>query len=553
MKRLTFILVFFIPVQFVFAGGLLTNTNQSAQFIRMMSRNASTEIDAVYFNPAGLIKMEDGWHFAVYSQTIFQDKPVDSKFPLLNDGYYKGEVKVPVFPTAFAVYKMDNWAFSLGFGPNAGGGSATYDTGLPSFEIPITKVVPGLAGLTQINPEMDVSGYSADLSFDGSSVYWGIQLGATYKVNDMLSVYGGLRYLPSRNTYQGTIENIQLKVGDQYYAAPSWLSGASETISGYAAQATAAANMPQTLNPLIVDYGAGDYTLEQLQVNGYIDATQRAGIEGGLQMMGLSQPQIDAMNLTMIHGAYTQASPEFQQKAAQLSSVSQTLAGTANRLGDKEVDTEQTGAGFTPMIGVNISPIENLNIALKYEMKTALELTNNTTVDDMGLFPDKAKSRNDIPAILGAGVGYNAGLVEAQLSYNLYFNKGVNWGLNVRDIAADHDEVRPREIDKNGMEIALGLQFNVSEKFAFSLGGMYGDMGIAENYQSDFSYSNPSVTGGAGIAWRINDALTFDAGFSNTYYQDQTVSFTDPDIGPYKETLGKTTMNFAIGLSYSIF
>lgn len=553
MKRLTFILVFFIPVQFVFAGGLLTNTNQSAQFIRMMSRNASTEIDAVYFNPAGLIKMDDGWHFAVYSQTIFQDKPVDSKFPLLNDGYYKGEVKVPVFPTAFAVYKMENWAFSLGFGPNAGGGSATYDTGLPSFEIPITKVVPGLAGLTQINPEMDVSGYSADLSFDGSSVYWGIQLGATYKVNDMFSVYGGLRYLPSRNSYQGTIENIQLKVGDQYYAAPSWLSGASETISGFAVQATAAANMPQTLNPLIVDYGAGDYTLEQLQVNGYIDATQRAGIEGGLQMMGLSQPQIDAMNLTMIHGAYTQASPEFQQKAAQLSSVSQTLAGTADQLGDKEVDTEQTGAGFTPMIGVNISPIENLNIALKYEMKTALELTNNTTVDDMGLFPDGAKSRNDIPAILGAGVGYNAGLVEAQLSYNLYFNKGVNWGLNVRDIAADHDEIRPREIDKNGMEIALGLQFNVSEKFAFSLGGMYGDMGIAENYQSDFSYSNPSVTGGAGIAWKINDALTFDAGFSNTYYQDQTVSFTDPDIGPYKETLGKTTMNFAIGLSYSIF
>ena len=117
-------------------------------------------------------------------------------------------------------------------------------------------------------------------------------------------------------------------------------------LAGFAVQATAAANMPQTLNPLIVDYGAGDYTLEQLQVNGYIDATQRAGIEGGLQMMGLSQPQIDAMNLTMIHGAYTQASPEFQQKAAQLSSVSQTLAGTADQLGDKEVDTEQTGAGF---------------------------------------------------------------------------------------------------------------------------------------------------------------------------------------------------------------
>ena len=44
-----------------FAGGLLTNTNQSAQFVRMLSRNASTQIDAVYFNPAGLIKLENGW------------------------------------------------------------------------------------------------------------------------------------------------------------------------------------------------------------------------------------------------------------------------------------------------------------------------------------------------------------------------------------------------------------------------------------------------------------------------------------------------------------
>ena len=36
-----------------FAGGLVTNTNQSAQYVRMLSRNASTQIDAVYFNPAG--------------------------------------------------------------------------------------------------------------------------------------------------------------------------------------------------------------------------------------------------------------------------------------------------------------------------------------------------------------------------------------------------------------------------------------------------------------------------------------------------------------------
>ena len=121
MKKLSLFVALFMLIQITFAGGILTNTNQSAQFIRMLSRNASTDIDAVYFNPAGLIKLNDGWHFAFYNQTIFQDKTVDSEFPLLNDGHYAGEVRVPVFPTAFAVYKKNDWAFSFGFGPNGGG------------------------------------------------------------------------------------------------------------------------------------------------------------------------------------------------------------------------------------------------------------------------------------------------------------------------------------------------------------------------------------------------------------------------------------------------
>ncbi len=186
-------------------------------------------------------------------------------------------------------------------------------------------------------------------------------------------------------------------------------------------------------------------------------------------------------------------------------------------------------------------------------MKTVLELENNTTIDEMGLFPDGAKSRNDLPAILAAGVGYRNEKFEAQLSYNMYFNKGVGWGPNTRDVAASHPTVRNREIDRNGMEVGLGMQYNVSDVFAFSVGGLWGDQGVADSYQSDFSYSNPSVSVGAGIEWLITDALILDAGFSNTFYQDQTVSFTDPDVGAYSETLGKSTMTFAVGVSYAIF
>lgn len=555
MKKLTFFVALLMLAQLSFAGGLLTNTNQSAQFIRMMSRNASLDIDAVYFNPAGLIKLEDGWHFAVYNQTIFQDKNVTSEFPFLNNPDYVGKVKAPVFPTAFGVYKKEKLAISLGFGPIGGGGSAEFDRGLPSFEIPISKVVPGLAGLTQINPALSVSGYDANLYFNGTSVFWGIQLGATYKVSDIFSVYGGVRYMPSKNTYQGSIQNIQLKVGGQYIPAPAWLSQAATTVSGIAAQASAGAAMltgtATSLQP-IIDGGGGAFTLAQLEGAGFISATQKAQIAGGLQTIGLSPDQINAMNLNTIQGTYSAAGAQYSATAGVLTSTSATLNGTAAQLGDKEVETEQTGAGFTPMIGVNISPNDDWNIGIKYEHKTYMKLTNSTKVDDLGLFPDGAKTGSDLPGILGIGVGFK-GLdwLEAQLSYNMYFNKGLDWGANTRYLAVGQNV--HREIDKNGYEIGLGLQFNLSEKFSVSVGGLYGDMGVAPSYQSDFSYSNPSFTPGAGIMWKITDQLTFDAGFSNTYYKDQTVSFDDPDVPAYNDILGKTTMTFAAGLSYSIF
>ncbi len=525
MRKLFFLLALFMLSNFAYSGGLLT---------------------AVYFNPAGLVKLEDGWHFAAYSQTIFQDKTVECGYPLLNDPSYLGKVSVPVFPTAYAVYKMDKWAFSFGFGPNAGGGSAEFERGLPSFEIPISKVVPGLAQLAQINPALAVTGYDADLYFTGSSIFWGFQLGATYEINEMLSVYGGVRYMPAKNVYQGSIKNIQLEVGGGLTPAPTFLTQAAGVVSG---AATASYGVATNLQPIVAG-GGGSLTLTQVQQAGYISAEQKAAIEGGLLRLGIPQAQIDVMPVTTVQGTYTAV-------GNQLTATAGTLSATSSQLEDKEVDTEQTGAGFTPIIGINISPNDDWNIAVKYEHKTYMTLTNSTKVDDLGLFPDGAESASDVPGILGIGVGYK-GLdwLEAQISYTHYFNKNVDWGMNVRDLSSwqdvDPTKIRRRE-SNNGYEIGLGLQFNLSDNFAVSVGGLYGDMGVLPSYQSDFSYSNPSFTPGAGIMWKITDKVTLDAGVSNTFYQDQTVNFADPVVPSYNDVYGKTTLSFAAGLSFSIF
>jgi long-subunit fatty acid transport protein len=300
----------------------------------------------------------------------------------------------------------------------------------------------------------------------------------------------------------------------------------------------------------IIDGGGGAYTLNQLEQNQFISAAQKAQLEGGLIAMGVPQDQINMMNVAQVQGAFTDA-------GNQLTGIAATLSGTAAQLVDKEVDTEQTGTGFTPILGLNYSPSEDWNIAVKYENKTYMTLTNKTKVDDLGLFPDGVPVNSDVPALLGIGIGYK-GLdwLEAQLSFTGFFNNRVGYGPNVRDLSSWQD-VDPSQIRQamsdNGYEAGLGLQFNLSENFAISTGGLYSNQRVNESYQSDFSYSIPYFVLGGGIMWKITDKLILDAGVSNAFYQDQTVNFVDPLVPSYNDVYGKTALNFSAGISYSIF
>ena len=64
----------------VLAGGLLTNTNQSAAFLRSVARGTSLDADAVYFNPAGVVFMENGFHIALGDQMAKQTRTITSTY-----------------------------------------------------------------------------------------------------------------------------------------------------------------------------------------------------------------------------------------------------------------------------------------------------------------------------------------------------------------------------------------------------------------------------------------------------------------------------------------
>jgi long-chain fatty acid transport protein len=562
-KLLTFVAALFITGS-LFAGGLVTNTNQSAAWVRLPARNASTGIDAVYYNPAGLMKLENGFHVSLSNQSIWQTREISNNYagppatvvPAvsgatygLNQTVYKGTAQAPVYPSVFAVYKMDKLAFSLGFGIVGGGGSATYDKGLPSFAMSPSDLVPSLAA------KAGVKGYKLDAFFEGSSVFMGFQGGVSFKINDMISIAAGVRYVTAKNTYKGHLQDIQLDVSG------AWVP-ASTVLTGLATQLTGITTIPASLAPALPALGT-----QNLTVAAGFSATIAAAkpsIEAALAALGVPAATIATMNLNTISATITGATPALNAQIAQLTATSTLVA-------NQSADVAQTGSGISPIFSVNISPSENLNIAVKYEMMTKLELANKTVQDltigytsggiPITMFPDGAKTRNDMPALLSLGVDYKlSSSLKLSVGSNYYFDKGADYGHKTDD---DLNSSTPTVhiankdiIASNGLSLQGGLEYNISEKILVSGGYIWSNKGVNDKYQSDLTFGQATQTFGAGGAYNITEKIQLNLGASCTLYKDATKTTdhmfpSSPAVNVQSlETYKKRTILVGLGLDF---
>jgi long-chain fatty acid transport protein len=207
----------------MYAGGLLTNTNQNVTFLRNPARDASTEIDAAYTNPAGLAFLKkDGFSLSLNNQSAFQTRTIAGDFtPFAGFGRstakaFEGKAQAMVIPNLQAVYKKGKWAVSANIGITGGGGTLKYEKGFPSFESTVA-IVP--AFLSKVIPSMGFGGYDLDSQMKGQSATYGGQLGITYKLVDHFSVYAGARYNYVDNSYNGYLKNVHIGMGGQLIPA----------------------------------------------------------------------------------------------------------------------------------------------------------------------------------------------------------------------------------------------------------------------------------------------------------------------------------------------
>jgi long-subunit fatty acid transport protein len=457
-----------------FAGGLLTNTNQSAHFARMMSREASTEIDAVYTNPAGLSLLPaDGFHFSITNQSAFQTRIITSTFaPFAGFGgnatkEFKGTASVPVIPSIQAAYKTGDWVLSGSFAIVGGGGKATFNKGLPSFESPISALPSGVnqlgAALGGLMPGATLSAnqYSVNAYMEGSSIIYGAQLGGTYAINEHWSAFAGFRMNFVSNSYVGHLTNIQINPTSN---VPALGTGVMVPASAYF---NGLAQLPQLQDPSVVAYKN--------------------------QLLGLS-------------------------------------AATA----DKYVDCSQSGWGVTPVIGVDYH-WNKLNIGAKYEFNTHLNIENKTKVDDTNSFPDGVNTPNDLPALLTVGAKYD--IIEpltVAVGYHHFFDSNAKMAGGKEKYAGSTNEylvgVEYRInklflVSAGGQMTDYGVEDNYQSDLSFACSsytlGAGGAVNVTENVRINIGYffsnyddyTKTTANAGTDVYSRTNKVFTVGVDF----------------------------------------
>ncbi len=397
----------------LFAGGIENKHNWSAEWVRTLNRNAATDsADAVAYNPAGVMKMDPGFYLNASGQYALKDY----SNTYLGVEYSTDE---PDFvPSLFALYKQDKWAAYGAVTVVVAGGKVDYENGDATTRI--------LAGYIMASSPFDTL---VNHHLEGKSYFVGYTVGGAYKINDMLSVSLGARFVDAEREFKG---HATLGVA----AAP----------------------------------GAFDTTYY--------------------------------------------------------------------------VDYEETGNGWGGIIGINITPLEELNIGLRYETKTSIDLETSVTTNTLpgalnGLITDGFKRNRDLPALLGAGVSYKfTPKIRVEADFTYYFNDDAGWE-NVPITSGDET------IKDDGYDIGIACEYTFNPQWKASVGYMYTDVGIDPDNMSIETPELDASTIAAGFAFKPMPNWDLNLGILKTFYDDATTT-----TGIKYE---KDVVIIALGIQYKFF
>jgi len=175
----------------LFAGGIENKTNWSAEYIRTLNRNAATDsADIVAYNPAGVMKMEDGLYGNLSVQYI------DKKYTNNVGGTDLESHEPSYLPGLFALYKQDRWSGFFAFTIPGGGGYVDYTGGDYTTEYAAALLNQSI---------FSGSGINGPQQFEAESFYYGYTFGGAFKINEIFSVSLAARYIDAHREAKGHV------------------------------------------------------------------------------------------------------------------------------------------------------------------------------------------------------------------------------------------------------------------------------------------------------------------------------------------------------------
>ncbi len=484
-----------------YAGGILTNTNQSVDFLRNPARDAAIGLDGVYSNPAGVVFMPEGFHLGINWQYAHQTRTITSTNPVFQLGkkndattpkkIFEGVANAPIIPSIQVAYNMEHWSLQANLSVPGGGGACEFENGLGSFESVVGNIATMLAPL-------GAEGYDMDGYMKGRQYYYGVQIGAACKVTPNLSVYGGLRMLYGDATYKAKISNIQVKTANGYIDFGSYLQNANAAV---------------------------------------IDGISQ--VDAGLELVNAGINQYEAAGMS-VPAELTAQQGQLMAQQAQLEGARDNLNNLQKYAGGVNLLCNQTGIGFAPVVGIDYK-VKNFNFAAKYEFRTQIRMKNESTVNEasaiaaVNKFRDGEKVNEDMPALLTIGVQYSPiDVVRINAGWHHFFDKDASWYNNSQEL-----------LKHNTNEFLLGAEWDTTKKLTFSAGGQLTRYGMSDEYISDMSFVVNSYSIGFGFSYKLSDIVSVKAAYFQTYYgnYDRVTSET-PLI---KDSFTRTNRVFGIG------
>ncbi len=183
---------------------------RSAEYVRTQSRNASTEADAVHYNPAGLSFMQNGGiYIMVNSVNVYTHKgdsigmwgaqgvnsfnrlisPMQSRYQSV--GRYLSTMALAMPTNVSFIFRRDNWAVFADVSAFRGQPGATYTQGASSLDRLLVAYNTVLASRFS----QELAGVYSNSSMKRQEFHIGATVGGSYAFLDQLSGSLSLRYI----------------------------------------------------------------------------------------------------------------------------------------------------------------------------------------------------------------------------------------------------------------------------------------------------------------------------------------------------------------------